>query len=102
MSQQDNNAIIAALRRVGYLPEEGKPVLPASSPFIRRYWLVSIGSFSTVVDWRDATNSTEALKVAHEDGTQAWYVREPSQDTPFSAKEISRNEYIDWLKRGVK
>jgi hypothetical protein len=97
----NSDAILAAIRRAGISIPGAEPiVLSASSPSIRRFWLVSNGQFSTVVDWRDASSVEEALKVAREDGTQAWYVSE-LHDT-LLVKEISRNEYIDWLRRGVR
>jgi len=106
-----DKALLDALRQVGVVIPDAKPIpqrrdveqptaLSASSPFIRRYWLVSNGSFSTVVNWRDASSVEEALKIAREDKMQAWYINDLSD--ALTVKEISRNDYIDWLRRGVR
>lgn len=74
--------------------------VPNKSVTQQNFWLISKEAFSTVVDSRDAASEAEAIHVARTDALQAWYINGHLADA-ITVKQVSRNEYIDWLKRGV-
>ncbi len=101
MSNQDNSdALLDALRRVGVVIPD-LPAIEVRGVEERWYWHVRRGAFDTMVDWRDASSQEEALAVAMT-SLQPWYVREKEYADIPTVVRVTRNEYIDWLKRGIQ
>src|SRR5258708_3515063 len=97
MSEVDPIKLLDALRQLGVDVPNAFPT--TLSQFVE-YWHVYCGAFDTMVDGREAKNQDEALDVAVS-ALQPWYVRKISfAETPH-VESSNRNEYIDWLKRGV-
>ena len=101
MSNQDNtDAILAALRRAGMLPTT-LSVAPTVVPTLDKYWHLTVDMFDTFVDYRDASSEDEALAVAMQP-LHPWYVHSRfGTESGVHICESNRNEYIEWLKRGV-
>ncbi len=102
----NSDALLDALRRVGVvIPDlsaiEVRTTKPVVLSFERRYWHVYCGAFDTFVDYRDASNEQDALNVAVS-SLQPWYVRKISFAQTPHVESATRNEYIDWLKRGIQ
>jgi hypothetical protein len=104
MSNQDNSdALLDALRRVGVVIPKLEPIKVRSvvekktSILDASWWIVSNGAMSTVIDPRDASNEEEAIRVARTDSLQAWHINGHLADA-ITVKQVSRNEYIDWLR----
>jgi hypothetical protein len=77
-----------------YLRPKDKPSAPA-----RSYYKVSNGYFVTVLDPRDVSDmSPEAIKKAACEPLQPWFMSDEWSDI-FGYTLITRNEYIDWLRR---
>jgi hypothetical protein len=63
------------------------------------YYKVMNGYFVTVLDPRDVSDvSPEAIKKAACEPLQPWYMSDEWSDS-FGYTMITRNEYIDWLRR---
>ena len=67
----------------------------------RKYWLISNGAFSTVVDERDASSAEEALAIARMDQLQPWYINATLADA-ITISQVDRTKYVEWLRRGVR
>jgi hypothetical protein len=100
--------LLAALQRLGVTIPEAKPIVVRSSvvPTVDRriYWRITCGCFDTFVEPRDASDAEAALRVACEP-LHPWYARDNgfSVDTvPMHIDVSNRDEYILWIKRGVK
>jgi hypothetical protein len=93
----NTNLLLEALRKVGVdVPDALPKTLRGTS-----YWHVVCGAFDTMVDKRDAETQDDAI-VEAVSPLQPWYVRNINLDETPTVVQASRNEYIDWLKRGVK
>ena len=108
MSDLNAKTLYDALRKVGVVIPELPTLSTNVVPIVeRKYWHVSCGPFDTMVDFRDAASPDVALDAAV-DPLQPWYVRR-SQDELLAkfeyapnVEEASRDQYLDWLRRGVK
>lgn len=105
MSDIDSK-LLDALRQLGVdVPDKPPTTLQACGPLLqsqtpRPYWMVSNGAMSTCVDPRDASDEDEAIRVARTDYLQPWYINGHLADA-ITVKQVSRSEYLDWLKRGL-
>ncbi len=104
MSNQDNSdALLDALRRVGVVIPSLPPIAVRSKPTPtidnRVYWHVVCGPFDTYVDPRDAQNQDDALAVAC-GPLQNWYVH--GYIDKFSVTPSNHAAYLEWLHRGVR
>lgn len=91
MSNIDNK-LLDALRQLGV------DVLDTVPTTLSSYWYIVCGPFDTFVDGREAATQEDALNVAY-GPLQNWYVH--GYIDKVSVRPASRNEYIEWLKRGV-
>ncbi len=99
MSHDPNSdALLDALRRVGVVIPDATPITVRSVEE-RKYWYVECGPFDTFVDGRDASNQDDALVVAY-GPLQNWYVR--GYIDKVSIRPASKDEYLEWLQRGVR
>ncbi len=102
----NSDALLDALRRIGVvIPDLPAIEVRTAKPIVlsveRFYWHVYCGAFDTMVDYHDAKTPDDALNVAVTP-LQPWYVRKISfAETPH-VESATRNEYIEWLKRGVQ
>lgn len=81
--------------------ELAKAQAPTTHEVERSFWHVVSGEFDTMVDVRDAPTEDDARNVAASP-LQPWYVRQWTTDFYTMLVKVSRNEYIDWLRRGVR
>src|SRR5271156_2305788 len=94
LSQEQIAALLDKLRAVTQPATPSKPLVVAPS-----YYKVTNGYFVTVLDPRDVVDvSPEAIKKAACEPLQAWYMSDEWSNT-FGYTLITRNEYIDWLRR---
>jgi len=89
--------LLKALRQVGVdVPDKAPTTLRDTS---HPYWYITCGCFDTMVDKRDAETEDDALIEAFSP-LQPWHAHKSEEIN--SIKQVTRNEYVDWLRRGVK
>lgn len=96
MSDVNTSKLLDALRQIGV----DVPDKPPTTLSVATYWLISNGALSTCVDQRDASSEAEAIKVARTDLLQPWYINGHLADA-ITVKQITRNEYLNWIQKGV-
>jgi hypothetical protein len=95
----DSDAVISVERLKSLLPLAPSPTPKPESKFGFRV-IDSVG-YDTVLTYKEVQNAEQALERAALDLSQRWYPTH-GDGTPrerLSVKEITRNEYCDWLRR---
>ena len=62
-------------------------------------WYVQCGNFVCIVDSRDASSESEALREASDPLTR-WYFEGASLAGHTTCRRITHNEFCDWLRNG--
>ena|SRR5271156_6638758 len=98
LSQEQIAALLDKLRAVTQPATASKPSAPALVVAPQIYWHVVDGYFETTIDGRDAASAEIAFDKA-QDTKQPWFFHGHFGELQGHSKAITRNEYIDWLRR---
>lgn len=89
------SALLNAARKIALTPEV-RVVVPSVQT---KYWYITDGYFECYIDMRDAETHQDALKVARNSLTPWYRKNETDLLNSFIIKDVSREEYIKFLRR---
>ena len=87
-----------AVKKVwGFALHPRRAAVPATKP-TRRYFFITQGNFSTIVDGRDANSPEEAIELACKDEYQPWYLTTTHSIGQCSYIIITHSDVCDWYR----